>query len=465
MKRNLENILALQLLACALLAAGCSHEEGVGSIKSGLRATEGSTDSRWAPAEIDVADARRIASGFVRHQAHSLRRREWAGAQIGNITTFTSPDSVVQAYECQVLNSRGNAQGWVMVEAWRAAVPISAFASEGQTQASALMELAAKQAHASAAANGDSTYRFFWAGPSNASIAVDHADGKSEVLGLGMSPPPRFEGAKRVRQAQAEAQRIDDESKRSMLSEFEEMRQAYATDDFSSTLLIGARRSMQDERLTKGHSDADPLSRHVGSGSSSFSHFIQEMRTWRNSASSIYRCNTGCTPVAFGMILEYWDRNGYPQMISTASDNSNTVHTDPDVVWMLDELRWNLRTACDTMGNGGTLPANLNRVQDHVNSRGVGTWRAETLSGSSAWSALQNEINASRPAAVHYDVSHSGGTINHSAAAYEYVDNWGSSNDWICAEKGWYPASSGIATWDCFTTTQAGDYLITTLKL
>ncbi|WP_040335462.1 hypothetical protein [Candidatus Magnetobacterium casense] len=70
-----------------------------------------------------------------------------------------------------------------------------------------------------------------------------------------------------------------------------------------------------------------------------------------------YTCNTdygtyksnirnysGCVPVAFTIIAEYWDRNGFPNLVGNPSDNNNTNYQDNDVRYTIDRFRYLMKT-------------------------------------------------------------------------------------------------------------------------
>ena len=54
------------------------------------------------------------------------------------------------------------------------------------------------------------------------------------------------------------------------------------------------------------------------------------------------------------------------------------------------------------------------------------TWRM--------WQKVRGQINRGRPVLLTFRVSDD---ANHTAMVYEYTNNWGSSNDWVCAKTGW----------------------------
>lgn len=384
---------------------------------------------------IDRDHARAIAEGFLEAQVEFGFRSEWRGATIQDLTTYYDEYGVEQAHEARVLSRSQEPAGWIMVEAWTNLDPVSAFSTEGPTNLQSMLQ-AHEEKHPREPIKD---FVPLWVGPRSAAIEFVGVDGRPHRFSI--SPEAyhfAYDGETRFATVG-----IDEDTATQRAS----LREMYALGDIDPGMFAAPRISVSQGLRTA-----------VGNGADSFSNFKQEQGTWNSSNSTTY-CLTGCTPVAFGILIEYWDRNGYPSLISTTSDNSNTSHTDPDVRWMLNELRWNLQTSCD--GYGGQASTSVNNVTqaiDHINSRGAGTWTTDNTKGSTKWLRLTNQIMQGSPVVVHYDVYHTGGSINHSAAAYEYTDNAGTANDWICAEKGWDTSGS---TWDCFTPGMAGNYYVT----
>lgn len=435
---------ALLLLAGLSACEAPSWESKEHSPSASIEAPPASS----APPDIDSADAEQIASGFVRAQVISGNRPEWSDAYINDVIAYFDAEGRIQAYEAAVVSEEKEPRGWVMVEAWDIFDPVSTYVTEGSTNLDQLIDRFEMSEGRSLSAEDVLTP--LWVGPSSAGLEVESEDGS--VVQVSLAPEVDtiiYDGD--VRFELASDPSPDPEDTLPEDAQRSQLRDIYRSQDYSDDLMGGRRMSITGEPTI--HNVA------VGSGASSFSNFIQENRPWKNDAAGIYTCSTGCTPVAFGILIEYWDRNGYPSLVSTSTDNKNTSSSDSDVQWMLDELRWNLQTSCVSLnGAAGTSSTYYTKAVDHINSRKAGTWTSDNTDASTKWSRFTGQIDAGRPAIVHYDVDHTGGTIDHSATGYEYTDNSGSTNDWICAEKGWYATDT---TWDCFTRTSVGNYHVT----
>lgn len=394
--------------------------------------------------DIDAADATDIATGFVNAQVDAGNRLEWDGAFVADVSVWYDAQGIVQAYEAKVLAPDKASAGWIFVEANADLPPVSAYTTGGPTNLDLLRDRYAVENGALAATD---TVTPLWVGPGSQALLVTHADGSTTHVSLsGEVVQGRHDGDARIDEYMA----IDIDGSRADAAA--KLRELYTTGGWDNDLLGAGRIGMGAE--------FEGLGVDVGSGASEFSNFIQENRTWINDTAKIYKCNTGCTPVAFGILIEYWDRHSHPKLVSTSGDNLNTSHTDSDVRWMLDELRYNLKTYCTKSGgDGATSSTYYTKAVDHINSRGDGTWTSDNTSSSATkWSRVKSEIGSDHPVVVHYDVDRASGAIDHSGTGYEYTDNAGSTNDWICVEKGWY---TGGTTWDCFVPDTVGNWHVT----
>lgn len=223
------------------------------------------------------------------------------------------------------------------------------------------------------------------------------------------------------------------------------------TDNFRKQLLDGTIKSLEVERnsiadILKNDTSfrSSPKSGNVsgnpndteGKGYEKFSAYNQEKKFDDD-------CYTGCTPVAFGILLEYWDRHGYPAMVGSTTKNNYKNHLDPVVKGMLRTLRAVLGTFCTSEGWGSTYIKNNTNVISYIFSRGYFSWRALNSrygkADPSAWNLLKYEINNGRPlvAAIASSGSKKSKNADHSVVAYSYVDNPGRTNDKACYIYGW----------------------------
>lgn len=450
------------LLTTPLLLMSCETGETVIGASKHLELA-----FNFSTPDVDLSDAQAIAEGFILSQVESDLRPEWIDAQIGRITPFQSVDDVIMSYEVEILSSIGEPRGWVMVEAWHWLDPVSAYTTSGPPMSIALLNDCMSTTGETLASIERSGYRFLWSGHGTQALEVLGVDGWERYAPTPEIAALPFNGRDYLQSSAMNADLVLADENLTLRQQFSMLRSAYVDQDFSSSLFqrvahgsIQAFTTSATYRptMTGLGTVTGGLSKAVGSGAASFSNYVQEWRTW-NSTSSIKTCNTGCTPVAFGILFEYWDRNGYPNIVGSSSDNSNWNYQDSDVRWMLNELRWNMKTYCTSSGAGSTTAAYYVNAVDHINSRpSTSGWTANTIYVVGAWSGLKEQIDKGNPVVVHYDVYRKNGSINHSAAAYEYTDNTGSANDWICAEKGWNTSGT---TWDCFPPSTAGQYKIT----
>ena len=58
-----------------------------------------------------------------------------------------------------------------------------------------------------------------------------------------------------------------------------------------------------------------------------FSNLYQERRGWTKGGLTNGKCAACCGPVGWAILLEYWDRNGYPNLISSITDNPNILYS------------------------------------------------------------------------------------------------------------------------------------------
>lgn len=168
-----------------------------------------------------------------------------------------------------------------------------------------------------------------------------------------------------------------------------------------------------------------------------FTPFSQEQRTWTHSTSDSNDCYAGCTPIAAAMLIDFYDRNGFPYMIG---DDTQQVHHTSSILMRetIDDLRGYLNTYCREDGQGGTSQANSVKLVDYMNTRQTQQFSARriTYAAMSTYSYLMREINAQRPAIVHY---HTQGTIgtNHSAIAYGYQYGGAWADNFLTVRTGW----------------------------
>lgn len=398
--------------------------------------------------DLSAEDARAIAAGFVRRQAEVGGRFEWRDAAVGKLVTYYDSYNEIQAYEVAIAGSRGEPAGWIIVEAWAVHPPVAAYVTAGGTNHDRLLEQARLQRGEAPAA--DALLIPLWAGPASAALEIREGDGSIDRI----VPTPElrgqvYDGAARRRVV--EELPADPADAVSRHERYAHLRAQYRLGNIDDSMR-GVRRMIPSVQ-TSGT---------VGVGAAEFSHYNQEARDWTYPETEDSDCASGCTPVAFTILTDYWDRHGFPSLVADVHDNHNPLHTDEPVRWTVDQFRRRMFTTCRPDGSGDTSFLNFEGAGYHFNARAAGRWTV-TNTATDAWDWIKDEIDAERPAIVHYDADRTGWFppfLNHSAVAYEYTDNPGIFDDWICAEKGWGwfvpPSGNTSITWDCFPVYTAG---------
>lgn len=166
----------------------------------------------------------------------------------------------------------------------------------------------------------------------------------------------------------------------------------------------------------------------------------------------------GCSPTASSMVLDYWDRRGYPRLVDYYFDRWDNVEqeNDKDLTNVHRELAIGMHT--DSMYSGGTSWNSMTGGHMYVcNSLHGYSFTGSTIAGSPAtcYAAIIGEIDQGRP--VHWAVGsydYGGQSINHSVCAvgYEITSTDDSlvilHNTWDRGEHRWPYQTPG-----CFTMT------------
>lgn len=161
----------------------------------------------------------------------------------------------------------------------------------------------------------------------------------------------------------------------------------------------------------------------------------------------------GCSPTASSMILDYWDRRGYPLLVDCYFDRWDNVEqeTDIDLTNAHRELATGMHT--DSVVHGGTSTSNITPGNLYVtNSVHSYAFTGSTISSSNSvnFGAVINEIDKGRP--VHWSVGnylYGGDAIYHSICAigYEISESNDSfiviHNTWDKAEHSWAYQTTG----------------------
>lgn len=169
-----------------------------------------------------------------------------------------------------------------------------------------------------------------------------------------------------------------------------------------------------------------------------FSDLYQENRNWGNG-----HCAAGCTPVAWTILLEYWDRNGYPKLIGSANDNRFRTTTDREIRNAISSLRSHMGTFC-SKGEGATSLIKYNNGVYYAHSRGYSRAKSYTYywyyqGRYNPWNKSVYEINSKRPVIAQVEAKAIDPRLGgyHAVVAYAYKDYNGTSRDRIKVKTGW----------------------------
>lgn len=395
----------------------------------------GTRDASFASTETPVTlrQATTIAKNFVAFNA-AAHFPEWQKATRFTVRKVFSTDGVVVSYEVAIKSDEDEQLGFVVVAAQRGnGEVVTAFTSDGPSVSSnlerhfaeviqpALADAALKPTEKTLIGTTTGAYALGVKFPRRSSVLRDVPTQDGYYL---FSANPGVTALSFTYKDRQDSKRQPPSS--AELQEESELRKALLTGDFSSPLFQEVR-SGEIEEFRKG----------TASISGTFSSFYQEKRAWSKGGLTKGVCHAGCAPVAWAILLEYWDRNNYPKLISTDRDNSNTSTTDADVRWSIDELRGALKTTCTSDYSGSTSYSNIPKGISYAQSRGYSSSSASNTSILwSGWWDLLSAVDSKKPPIAILDTD-GNKAMDHAAVVYSYEDNWGTSNDKYCFRTGW----------------------------
>lgn len=416
------------LLALSLALASCGPAAPLQPPESPTEpdATRLSADE---PERFSIHETEIIASRFV--EAHPGYSPAWPGASLSDATPLLGYGDEVVFHLYEITSVTGDPAGTVIVGARQGVGVVPAFTTSGR---SAVTFLRKRLEESLGASYGAHSIRFFSEGPGLVA---------AEISWDPTLPPPSVPGFLR------------DTSRSDVIYYSPDLATMFPIIDRSTWPApppMRPRSELEDERRTRGDyleqsnskvnlfapragwvtfqsQRAQLTNAATGSGASSFDSWFQESRSWSSGS-----CYTGCAPLAAGILLDYWDENGY----SNALDGSNATHTTART--NLDELREAMNTYCSGT-TGMTFTSKIDRGESFTDDQGYTQWDwNEDIFNK--WSSLKSEINAGRPVLLSVNL----GSVGHTAVAYEYTDDWGSASDYVCWKTGWQSP-----TWQCWT--------------
>jgi hypothetical protein len=398
-------------------------------------------------APVTLSEATLIARNFVTFNSVG-HFPSWQEASQFNAERVFSSDGFVVSYEVSVRSAQGEPLGFVVVAAQKGfGQVVTAFTSEGEPISRGLWADFSRQVQPIFVKNGLKPLGLRLIGTDTGAYAI----GVKASDSTPSFPGARLEGDYYLFSTFPDwggmsftyIDKRDLELKSPADTEYREeleLREALLAGDFSSALF-------QEE----SSGEIGGMDKGSGSISGTFSPFVQETAAWTKGGLTNGKCAAGCGPVAWAIVLEYWDRNGYPKLISTAQDNSNTSTTDPDVRWTINELRGTLNTTCTSKYEGSTSYPDLVKGASYAKSRGYSNSSASNTSILwSAWWDLLSAVGSGKPPIAALDTD-GNGVMDHAAVVFSYIDNWGTTNDSYCFRTGW----NSPPTWPpslCYTT-------------
>jgi len=410
-------------------------------------------------AEVTEDEAVNIAKGFVRFQGEQGGFTQWVGATVPKLEKIYSSNGIIMAYEASVTTSDGQPSGYVMINARKGGGVAPVFSPEGESITTELnnyfngllnaleevkktygltkvavkehvilgklpvaFAIGVKLDNLDEFAPYPDLVKFFDELPEQDgwyifSDALENAN--QDYHYEEMMEDPEARGL-----SDCETKALEDK-----LSEEDSFRQALANQDYSG-------QEFTEESSGSISKDEDKGYRQIGGY---FSPYNQEPYSWSTGG----YCVTGCGPVAWGIVLDYWDRYGYSNLLPNG--DAHYDHRDSTVRWMMNELRRYLKTFCTREG-GATYTSYMDRGTIFTRDRGY-NFKSTTFYGyyvgrSNLWQNLMVSVNNGWPAIVVVDAAEfmggrNTGNPNHFVVADFYNDRYGTQCDYFCAKAGW----------------------------
>ena len=405
--------------------------------------------SVFAGEPISEVQAKTIAENFVEIEKQNFP--SWNEVSIKNSHAIYSSNGVVVGYEISFHDKKGNDRGYLIVGSDKNETIIPSFSENGSSIYDALVqyyESNLKQRFESLGLIPKETI-FLGRIPFHFAVGVkfqegDHIENNDFISQDGwfiFSPNP--DSQKKVYKKSESTRR----SSRKSNEENEEFYDALINGDKNSKFF----KKKSSGRIGNVRRTREAVSSSIGNGtpvegSKLFSNFTQKMdpnKPWTKGGLINGKCAAGCGPVGWAILLEYWDRNGYPNLVSSITDNANRTTTDPDVRWTINELRGYLETTCKD-GQGETMPWNIDQGEDYIKSRGYESNISTNMDFEPGFWDVIRDINANRPPLILFDSSKDFtitgnifGIPNHYVVAYAYDDYFGKFNDRFKVKTGW----------------------------
>ncbi len=360
----------------------------------------------------------------------------WKNASKFSANSIYSADNFLVAYEISVKSDDGEDLGWIVVSAIQGQGKlVTSFFNEGKSSSELLNDDFLEKLKISPMATTVKVVEKKIIGSITGPVAlkvkfdknpeiIDSKETEDNYFVFTNNPTIPYETLNFKKFDNIQIEDISEQ----LLKEESELRNALLSGDFSSNLFIESR-SEKIDGFDRNISNIDI--------SGTFSEYWQENRAWTLGGLTKGLCYAGCAPLAWAILLDYWDRNGFPKLIGSEFNNNHPSHLDGDIVWTINELRGNLNTICTPGGQGQTF------YSDHPNgaiyARARGYKSSSAVNTSSAWSYwwdLISAVNEKKPPIAGISTNNNG-VMNHAVVVYSYTDNWGVGNDNYCVRTGW----------------------------
>ena len=362
----------------------------------------------------------------------------WENTSIKSITTIYSSNEIIVAYEVALVDNNEIDRGYIIVNTNKDEPVIPTFLEDGKSISESLIEHYNITLKKKFSENSLTPKEFIILGniPLHFAIGVkfkeNNIDNKDFISQDGWYIfALNKESQKKIYHID-ESKQVKYQKINSANNENNEFREALLQNDKSSNFFI-----QDSSGAIKGIKKKNNIYKTIGGASSSdteklFSKFFQETRNWTKGVNTGQNCPAGCGAIAWITLLEYWDRNGYPSLVSSATDNNNRRTTDSDIRWSINELRGDLKINCQ----GSAKEDNMHRGEYHINSRGYSSIVSTNYWGP-AWWEIISDIGNGRPCIIMIDVTSPIDGMDHGVVAYEYEDYWGNANDKFKVNMGW----------------------------
>jgi len=412
----------------AIVFGGCTQ----GTLE-GLEPSEGEGDQAAGFEPVSEEDAARIAERFVEQMAVE-KLPQWQRASIGEAVRFDSGTDEPVFYEFAVRQGE-EPMGYVTVHARTEGGVVRGFRGEGLARSQRLLE--------------------DLEGALSQPVSLEEArflGGDSPVVGVEFPAElvqadvlDRISVETGVQVLEGEFGDVVVYSPVTMAPTWEEWRDTYAVvpttmslEDFEEEMVLRELYLRGDDEELATWFDGTPAcvgtydeqkaaAGVVGQGAGDFPNWSQPWFTWTNGT-----CRSGCTPLAAATALKYWEHHGWGK----AMVNPNCCAYSSGTLAVLYTLRAGMGTYCSSgMGitpNGNNISSG---IEYYLGGQGYGAWVSKDYvkgqDGKTLWYRIKHQIDQDRPILLHW-----AGNPGHSVMVYEYDNNHGRYNDWICYKNG-----------------------------